>query len=162
MTNLLPASDPTEWVAFGFVLGFVTARVIRQTRSGVPGSGPTLPKTVSDQPTPTTPSKTPPSATTTAPVDDEILILDVCAFLDREIDDVYELTGCVYWHSSIVSDFQNALKESLIEVGVIRLDPHHEDTWLCLGELPRFLLIDGPTLENLTAVVRRRFERVLV
>lgn len=161
MTYLLPTLDPTEWVAFGFILGFVTARVIEQARSGVPGSGPALPKVVSDQPTSTVPSKTPPSATTTAPVDDEIVILDICAFLDREVGYAYELTGCAYWSSTNI-DFQSALKDSLIEVGVIRLDPHREDTWLCLGKLPRFLLIDGPTLENLTAVVRRRFERVLV
>lgn len=153
--------DAVTGFSIGLVLGLSIAFVAKQTRSEVPGSDPTLPETTSDQPTPTAPSETLSSATTTAPVGDETVILDVCAFLDREIDAAYELTGCAYYQYTNI-DFQSALKDSLIEVGVIRLDPHREYTWLCLGRLPRFLVIDGTTFENLAAVVRRRFERVLI
>ena len=92
-----------------------------------------------------------------------IPVLDVTAYFDRAMTEVFEENGFLY-DSSLRGDFIDAMKLSLVEAGFIEISaetPTYE--WLRKVRLPRLVLItDERQTEKLMKSVKRWFYYVIV
>lgn len=92
-----------------------------------------------------------------------IPVLDVTAYFDQAVIEVFEENGFLY-DSSLRGDFIDAMKLALVEAGFINIDAETPtDEWLRKVRLPRLILItNGRQIEKLMKSVKRWFYYVIV
>lgn len=136
--------NPDFALVLGFIFGFLTAVAF-----SLLGESPRLKKLQAR------PEKQ------TSLGDDEPMVLDVLGFLRETSAHVHQIVGVTHYPSAD-DDFEDALKSSFIETGLIRLNEHHQKKWLSRGKLPRYIAIDDVSLQTLNVDAQRRFINILL
>ena len=149
MTKILLTLDPAEWVALGFVLGFMVSQLLR-FRSETSVKTHSVPTTFR----PVT------SVTDVPPGASDPVIINIRDFFDRQVRRAYASTNAVCY-DSFEFILEEELRHCLIDAGLIDLTAEQEQVWFHRITVPHYIKASVDKFELLTQLVEQRFYELL-